>query len=55
MMMSRELRMKGTDNVVLNPAVEEHVFFVKYVSDHHPNYLAIALLPRSMIWRWIGD
>lgn len=53
--MSRELRTKSTDNVVLNPVVEEYVFFVKYVSDHHPKYLAIALLPRTMLWRWIAD
>lgn len=54
--MFRDWRLKPeAESAVLGPTVQAYKFLLTYVSEHHPKYLAIAMLPRTMLRRWVGD
>lgn len=51
----RDWRLKDTESVVLGPAFHEYVAFLTYVAEQHPKYLAVAMLPHTMLSRWVAD
>ena len=47
-------RLKNTDSVVMGPAAAMYVGYETALSRQDPKYLAIAMLPCSMLWPWIA-
>ena len=47
-------RIKSTESVVMGPAADMYVSYVSALSRQDPKYLAIALLPCTLLWPWIA-
>lgn len=47
-------RLKNTDSVVMGPAAAMYVGYEETLSRQDPKYLAIAMLPCTMLWPWIA-
>ena len=47
-------RLKNTDSVAMGPAADTYVGYESALSRKHPKFLAIAMLPCTMLWRWIA-
>ena len=47
--------LKDAGNVEPGTAAKEYMSFLITVSKDQPKYLAIAMLPCSMLWRWMAD
>ena len=47
--------LKDAGNVEPGTAAKEYMSFLITVSKGQPKYLAIAMLPCSMLWRWMAD
>ncbi|XP_044166688.1 uncharacterized protein LOC122950759 [Acropora millepora] len=47
--------LKDAGNVEPGTAAKEYMSFLITVSRGQPKYLAIAMLPCSMLWRWMAD
>lgn len=47
-------RLKNTDSVVMGPAADMYVGYESALSRQHPKFLAIAMLPCTMLWPWIA-
>lgn len=53
--MLRDWHLKNTQNVQCGTAAQEYMSFLTTVSQVHAKYLAIAMLPCTMLWRWMAD
>lgn len=47
--------LKSTDSVVMGPAAAMYVGYEAAVSRQRPRFLAIAMLPCTMLWPWIAN
>lgn len=47
--------LENTQKVQPGTAASEYMSFLTTVSQDHAKYLAIALLPCAMLWRWLAD
>lgn len=47
--------LENTQKVQPGTAASEYMSFLNTVSRDHAKYLAIALLPCAMLWRWLAD
>ncbi|XP_073244540.1 uncharacterized protein [Porites lutea] len=48
-------RLKNTDSVVMGPAADMYVGYEAALSRQRPKFLAIAMLPCTMLWPWIAS
>lgn len=47
--------LENTQNVQPGTAAQAYMSFLTNVSQQHAKYLAIAMLPCTMLWRWMAD
>ena len=53
--MQTDWHLKNHESVKLGIAAEKYVTFLHHVSTENPRYLAIAMLPCSMLWRSLAN
>ncbi|KAK2547330.1 hypothetical protein P5673_032782 [Acropora cervicornis] len=47
-------QLKSTESIVMGPAAATYVDYESVLSRQDPKYLAIAMLPCTMLWPWIA-
>ena len=53
--MLRKWHLNNTQDVQPGTAAQKYMSFLTTVSEKHAKYLAIAMLPCTMLWRWMAD
>lgn len=53
--MLEDWHLVNTENVQPSTEAREYMSFLITVSQEKPEYLAIAMLPCTMLWRWMAD
>ena len=51
----RKWHLNNTQDVQPGTAAQKYMSFLTTVSEKHAKYLAIAMLPCTMLWRWMAD